>query len=51
MERETGLTSATVGSTAPFVGLFGTVWGITALVIGATSETSWTVAGPTKRSS
>ena len=44
MERlETGLTFlATVGSTAPFVGLFGTVWGIFhALVrIGATGETS-----------
>jgi biopolymer transport protein ExbB len=40
---ETGLTFlATVGSTAPFVGLFGTVWGIFhALVrIGATGETS-----------
>jgi biopolymer transport protein ExbB len=51
MERlETGLTFlATVGSTAPFVGLFGTVWGIFhALVrIGATGETSLDqVAGP-----
>ena len=47
---ETGLTFlATVGSTAPFVGLFGTVWGIFhALVrIGATGETSLDqVAGP-----
>jgi biopolymer transport protein ExbB len=51
MERlETGLTFlATVGSTAPFVGLFGTVWGIFhALVrIGASGETSLDqVAGP-----
>jgi biopolymer transport protein ExbB len=51
MERlETGLTFlASVGSTAPFVGLFGTVWGIFhALVrIGATGETSLDqVAGP-----
>jgi biopolymer transport protein ExbB len=51
MERlETGLTFlATVGSTAPFVGLFGTVWGIFhALVrVGATGETSLDqVAGP-----
>jgi biopolymer transport protein ExbB len=40
---------ATVGSTAPFVGLFGTVWGIlTALVkIGAAGQASIdTVAGP-----
>lgn len=40
---------ATVGSTAPFVGLFGTVWGIlTALVkIGASGQASIdTVAGP-----
>jgi len=47
---ETGLTFlATVGSTAPFVGLFGTVWGIFhALVrIGATGESSLDqVAGP-----
>lgn len=47
---ETGLTFlATVGSTAPFVGLFGTVWGIFhALVrIGASGETSLAqVAGP-----
>ena len=47
---ETGLTFlATVGSTAPFVGLFGTVWGIFhALVrIGASGETSLDqVAGP-----
>ena len=47
---ETGLTIlATVGSTAPFVGLFGTVWGIFhALVrIGASGETSLDqVAGP-----
>ena len=51
MDRlETGLTFlATVGSTAPFVGLFGTVWGIFhALVrIGASGETSLDqVAGP-----
>jgi biopolymer transport protein ExbB len=51
MERlETGLTFlASVGSTAPFIGLFGTVWGIFhALVrIGATGETSLDqVAGP-----
>jgi biopolymer transport protein ExbB len=51
MERlETGLTFlASVGSTAPFVGLFGTVWGIFhALIrIGATGETSLDqVAGP-----
>ena len=51
MERlETGHTFlATVGSTAPFVGLFGTVWGIFhALVrIGASGETSLDqVAGP-----
>ena len=47
---ETGLTFlATVGSTAPFIGLFGTVWGIFhALVrIGASGETSLDqVAGP-----
>jgi len=47
---ETGLTFlASVGGTAPFVGLFGTVWGIFhALVrIGATGETSLDpVAGP-----
>jgi biopolymer transport protein ExbB len=47
---ETGLTFlASVGSTAPFVGLFGTVWGIFhALVrIGATGDTSLDqVAGP-----
>ena len=47
---ETGLTFlATVGSTAPFVGLFGTVWGIFhALIrIGASGETSLDqVAGP-----
>jgi biopolymer transport protein ExbB len=47
---ETGLTFlATVGSTAPFVGLFGTVWGIFhALIrIGATGETSLDqIAGP-----
>jgi len=47
---ETGLTFlASVGSTAPFVGLFGTVWGIFhALIrIGATGETSLDqVAGP-----
>jgi len=51
MERlETGLTYlASVGSTAPFIGLFGTVWGIFhALVrIGVTGETSLDqVAGP-----
>ncbi|MBS1200386.1 MAG: MotA/TolQ/ExbB proton channel family protein [Proteobacteria bacterium] len=51
MERlETGLTVlASVGSTAPFVGLFGTVWGIFhALIrIGATGDTSLDqVAGP-----
>jgi biopolymer transport protein ExbB len=47
---ETGLTVlASVGSTAPFIGLFGTVWGIFhALVrIGATGEASLDrVAGP-----
>ncbi len=47
---ENGLTLlATVGSTAPFVGLFGTVWGIynALLQIGATGNASLTsVAGP-----
>ena len=47
---ETGLTLlATVGSTAPFVGLFGTVWGIyNALIkIGASGQASLeVVAGP-----
>jgi biopolymer transport protein ExbB len=40
---------ASIGSTAPFVGLFGTVWGIyhALLVIGATGQTSIDqVAGP-----
>lgn len=40
---------ASIGSTAPFIGLFGTVWGIyhALLVIGATGETSIDkVAGP-----
>jgi biopolymer transport protein ExbB len=47
---ESGLTLlATVGSTAPFVGLFGTVWGIyhALTAIGAAGEASLeTVAGP-----
>jgi biopolymer transport protein ExbB len=50
MRMQTGLAVlATVGSTAPFVGLFGTVWGIyNALVtIGATGQASIDkVAGP-----
>jgi biopolymer transport protein ExbB len=40
---------ASIGSTAPFVGLFGTVWGIyhALLTIGATGQTSIDqVAGP-----
>ena len=40
---------ASIGSTAPFVGLFGTVWGIyhALLTIGATGQTSIdAVAGP-----
>jgi biopolymer transport protein ExbB len=47
---ESGLTLlATVGSTAPFIGLFGTVWGIyhALTAIGASGEASLeTVAGP-----
>jgi len=47
---ETGLTVlASVGSTAPFIGLFGTVWGIfhALVLIGATGEASLDrVAGP-----
>lgn len=50
MRRETGLTLlATVGATAPFVGLLGTVWGIyRALIkIGASGDASISaVAGP-----
>ena len=50
MRLETGLTVlATVGSTAPFVGLLGTVWGIyRALIkIGASGDASISaVAGP-----
>lgn len=39
---------ATVGATAPFVGLFGTVWGIMAsfLAIGQTHDTSLAVVAP-----
>jgi biopolymer transport protein ExbB len=50
MRMQSGLSVlATIGSTAPFVGLFGTVWGIyNALVtIGATGQASIDkVAGP-----
>ena len=39
---------ATIGATAPFVGLFGTVWGIMAsfLAIGQTQDTSLAVVAP-----
>ena len=39
---------ATLGSTAPFIGLFGTVWGIMATfrALGATSSTSLSVVAP-----
>jgi len=50
MRMESGLSVlATIGATAPFVGLFGTVWGVyhALLVIGATgSGTLDKVAGP-----
>lgn len=48
--RLTGATSllATIGSTAPFVGLFGTVWGImhSFISIGQTQDTSLAVVAP-----
>tara|TARA_R110000868_G_scaffold259743_14_gene518017 strand:- start:4941 stop:5636 length:696 start_codon:yes stop_codon:yes gene_type:complete len=48
--RLAGLTTwlATIGATAPFVGLFGTVWGIMAsfLAIGLTQDTSLAVVAP-----
>ncbi|MEC7395813.1 MAG: MotA/TolQ/ExbB proton channel family protein, partial [Pseudomonadota bacterium] len=39
---------ASVGSTAPFIGLFGTVWGVmnSFLAIGATKQTSLAVVAP-----
>ena len=39
---------ATTGSTAPFIGLFGTVWGILLAFqkIGATGQASLSVVGP-----
>jgi biopolymer transport protein TolQ len=50
MERlERGMTFlATVGSTAPFIGLFGTVWGImnSFAAIAQTSNTSLAVVAP-----
>ncbi|OGA80945.1 MAG: biopolymer transporter ExbB [Burkholderiales bacterium RIFCSPHIGHO2_01_FULL_63_240] len=50
MRMESGLTAlATIGSTAPFVGLFGTVWGVyhALLAIGASGSGSLDkVAGP-----
>jgi biopolymer transport protein ExbB len=50
MENESGLTFlASVGSTAPFIGLFGTVWGIYHALVGLSGATSVVldrVAGP-----
>ena len=47
LERYLGFL-ATVGSTAPFIGLFGTVWGImnSFQAIGASSDTSLAVVAP-----